>query len=326
LFILKISNDKPIIILGPTATGKTALAIELACRNNGEIISLDSMQVYRGMDIGTAKPSAAEMMKCLHHMIDCRNISETSDVARFLEMALAAQRDIESRGKLPVFAGGTAMYIKNLVDGLFEGPPASPEIREELLALAKQKGDSYLHEHILKQVDPDIAENIHPNDVRRVIRAIEVYRTSGVPLSKHQQQWHTPSEQVMYRMIGLTLPREELYSRIEERVDAMIAAGLTGEVRKLMKKGIEQNYTASQAIGYKELIAHLNGEYSLDKAVELIKRNTRRFAKHQLTWFRKDGRIAWFDVARYETQSKLADAVEEYIIGKRAADEAPQRI
>lgn len=314
------------IILGPTATGKTALAIELACRHNGEIISLDSMQIYRGMDIGTAKPSAAELGKCPHHMIDCRDISEPSDVAQFLEMVAAVQHDIASRGKLPVFAGGTAMYIKNLVDGLFEGPPASAEIRKELLALAEDKGVSYLYEHELKPVDPVTAERIHPNDMRRVIRAIEVYRTSGIPLSMHQQQWHAPAGPDVYRLIGLTLPREELYRRIEDRVDTMIAAGLAGEVRNLMESGIEQNHTASQAIGYKELIAHFNGEFPLNRAIELIKRNTRRFAKHQLTWFRKDERIAWFDITGYATPSSLADGVEEYLEGVRASDDAPQRM
>ena len=294
--ILRSHTNKKIIVLGPTAVGKSALGILLSKKLGGEIISLDSMQIYKEMNIGTAKPSIEELTAVPHHLIDCQPLSKSSDVASFIDKAKKIEKEISDRGALPIFVGGTAMYIKALIDGLFEGPKSSPEIREKLIAIADEKGSGFLHSELLSPIDPVTAEKLHPNDLHRIVRAIEVYELTGKPISEQQTQWEQKNKSTEYRLIGLTMPRELLYKIIEERVDKMIASGLVDEVKKLKSLGIEKNNTAAQAIGYKELLAHLNGEYSLDRAIELIKRNTRRFAKHQLTWFRKDDRIEWFDV------------------------------
>ena len=294
--ILGSHTNKKIIVLGPTAVGKSALGIILAKKLGGEIISLDSMQIYKEMNIGTAKPSTEELAAVPHHLIDCHPLSETSDVASFIDKAKKIEKEISNRGALPIFVGGTAMYIKALVDGLFEGPKSSPEIREKLIAIADEKGSTFLHSELLSPIDPVTAKKLHPNDLHRIVRAIEVYKLTGKPISEQQTQWEQKNKSTEYRLVGLSMPRELLYKRIEERVDKMIRDGLVDEVIKLKSLGIEKNNTAAQAIGYKELIAHLNDEYSLDRAIELIKRNTRRFAKHQLTWFRKDDRIEWYDL------------------------------
>jgi len=317
------ATSRTLLILGATAAGKSALALELAQRRRAEIVSLDSMQVYRGMDIGTAKPSPAERRLVPHHLVDVLDVAEHSDVAAYLDRVRRAEQAAAARGARPILVGGTAMYIKALVDGLFEGPAASAAIRAELLATADEHGSAYLHEHVLKPVDSATAARVHPNDLRRIVRAIEVFRLTGRPLSEHQRQWDEQDAQCAYAMAGLTMPRDELYRRIDARVDAMMAAGLLDEVDALRAKGIEQNPSAAQAIGYKELLAHLRGECDCARAVELIKRNTRRFAKHQLTWFRKDRRISWFDVTLFADAAKLADAVEEWLEGGAAMTSAP---
>ena len=295
-FISQNNGSQKIIVLGPTSVGKSALGIILAKKLDGEIVSLDSMQIYKNMDIGTAKPSTEELAVVPHHLIDCQPLSETSDVASFINKAKKVENEILDRNFLPIFVGGTAMYIKAFVDGLFEGPKSSPEIREKLTSIANEKGSEFLHRELLSPIDPITAKKIHPNDLFRIVRAIEVYELTGKPISEQQTQWNQNNKSTEYRLIGLTMPRDLLYKKIEERVDQMMDSGLVDEVKKLMSLGIEKNKTAAQAIGYKEILAHLNGEYSLDRAIELIKRNTRRFAKHQLTWFRKDERIEWFDV------------------------------
>ncbi len=295
-FISQNNGSQKIIVLGPTSVGKSALGIILAKKLDGEIVSLDSMQIYKNMDIGTAKPSTEELAVVPHHLIDCQPLSETSDVASFINKAKKVENEILNRNFLPIFVGGTAMYIKAFVDGLFEGPKSSPEIREKLTSIANEKGSEFLHRELLSPIDPITAKKIHPNDLFRIVRAIEVYELTGKPISEQQTQWNQNNKSTEYRLIGLTMPRDLLYKKIEERVDQMMDSGLVDEVKKLMSLGIEKNKTAAQAIGYKEILAHLNGEYSLDRAIELIKRNTRRFAKHQLTWFRKDERIEWFDV------------------------------
>jgi len=294
--IVDNNSNKKIVVLGPTSVGKSALGIVLAEKLNGEIISLDSMQIYKWMDIGTAKPSAEELAAVPHHLIDCIPLNEKSDVASFITKAKEIESEILSRNAIPILVGGTAMYIKAFVDGLFEGPKSSPEIREKFTSIANEKGSEFLHRELLSPIDPITAKKIHPNDLFRIIRAIEVYELTGKPISAQQTQWNQNNKSTEYKLIGLTMPRELLYKKIEERVDKMINSGLVDEVKKLKSLGIEKNKTAAQAIGYKELLAHINGEYSLERAIELIKRNTRRFAKHQLTWFRKDERIEWFDV------------------------------
>ena len=294
--ISRENNNKKIIVLGPTATGKSALGIILAQKLNGEIISLDSMQIYKKMDIGTAKPADEELAAVPHHLINCLDINQSSDVVSFVNRAKEAENDILSRGFLPVLVGGTAMYIKIFLDGVFDGPDSSEEIREKLKSIAAEKGSEYLHQKMLSPIDPIAAKKIHPNDLFRIVRAIEVYELTGKPISELQTQWKSKNKSDEYRLIGLTMPRDLLYKKIEKRIDDMIAEGLVEEVKDLKNQGIEKNKTAAQAIGYKEILAHLNGEYSLDRAIELIKRNTRRFAKHQLTWFRKDERIEWYEI------------------------------
>lgn len=304
-----MTNIKSKIILGPTAVGKSALGLELASQCNGEIISLDSMQIYIGMDIGTAKPSINELAKYPHHLIDTQTIDKTSDVANYLKKVKKAEEEIKQRNSLPILLGGTAMYIKTLVDGLFEGPGQSKEIREELFKIAEKKGNMYLYEKVLKPIDPVAIKKIHPNDLRRIVRAIEVYKLTGKPISSYQTQWNCGEKTIHYELIGLTLPRHKLYQKINQRVDLMIRAGLVNEVMMLKENGLEKNRTASQAIGYKQILEYLNGKFSLEFAINHIKRRTRQFAKHQLTWFRKDLRIKWFDVEKYENIEELANDV-----------------
>jgi tRNA dimethylallyltransferase len=318
-------DAEPLIILGPTAVGKSTLGVELALRWRGEIISLDSMQVYRGMDIGTAKPGPEERGVCPHHLIDCRDVTDGWDVAHYLDAVRTAQAEIVARGAVPVMVGGSAMYIKALMDGLCDGPTASEAVRQELQAEIREQGLAHLHHTQLTKVDPVSAARIHPNDERRIVRALEVYRLTGRPMSELQTQWAAPAA-THNRMIGLTMPRERLYERIDARVRAMIDMGLVDEVRRLRMAGLEQNRSAAAAIGYAETIAHLDGEYDLARAVELIQRNTRRYAKHQLTWFRKDERIAWFDVARYADVAALADAVEAFVRNGGPTSAPPERL
>ena len=310
------------LICGPTAVGKSALALELAARNNGEIVSLDSMQIYRGMDIGTATPSPDEMARVPHHLVNCHPLDYPSDAATQIARAHAAVEEIHARGRTAVIAGGTAMYVKMFLDGICAAPPADEAVREELREDAARAGSGALHAR-LHEVDPETARKVHPNDLRRIIRALEVYRIAGTPLSSFQTQWRAATQDAPYDLIGLTCPREELYSRINARVDRMMAEGLYEEVETCVRTGLESNQTASQAIGYKELIACLRGEMTRDEAVEAIKRNTRRFAKHQLTWFRKDPRITWCDVTVHTTPGALADAVARWRMGDTSVCASP---
>jgi tRNA dimethylallyltransferase len=236
-----------------------------------------------------------------------------------------AEEDIQMRGRLPILVGGTAMYIKALVDGLSEELPVSDTVRAELAAEAGRRGAARLHAEELMQVDPESAARIHPNDERRVIRALEVYRMTGQPMSKLQTQWRVDGD-THYRMIGLTMPREQLYARIDARVHAMMDAGLVAEVRRVQALGIQRNASAAGAIGYAEILAYLAGAHDRDRAVELIQRNTRRFAKHQLTWFRGDARIAWFDVNAYPSVDMVADAVESFLVAGGPTAEPPPRL
>lgn len=299
----------PLVLIGPTAVGKTDLALLLAKKTQGEVISMDSMQIYRGMDIGTAKPSLEERAAVPHHLIDTNSLAESSDMGSYLRLVKEKEAEVISRGKRPLLVGGTAMYVKGLVEGLFDGPGRDESLREELRAILAEKGPEYLRDEVLKPLDPVSAERLHPNDTLRVIRAIEVSKLSGKPFSEQTKQWNRKAPIVGYRMVGLTMPRDLLYERIEKRVDLMMEAGLEAEVRKLMREGLEKNLTAAQAIGYKELIAYVHGEYDLARAIELIKRNTRRFAKHQLTWFRNNLAAEWYDVTKYPDKSILADEI-----------------
>jgi len=287
--------NQALILTGPTACGKSALALELAERVGAEVVALDSMTVYRGMDVGTAKPTPAERGRVPHHLIDVLDPWESLTVAWWLGRAEEACRDVAARGKRPLFVGGTPFYLKALLHGLFPGPPADEDLRRALEAEAERDGLAALHAR-LAAVDPKTAARLHPNDVRRVVRALEVYELTGKPISAWQQTWDTPAfaespaaapPPVAIPAVVLELPREVLYDRINRRVDTMLAAGWLEEVRRLRDLPRPLSREARQALGYRELLAHLDGTGpAWPETVELIRTHTRQFAKRQLTWFR----------------------------------------
>lgn len=285
---------KLLCLLGPTAVGKTEIAIQLARCLNAEIISVDSRQIYRQMDIGTAKPTPEEQQAARHHLIDCVDISQPFSVADYQSLADTAITDIQDRGKRVLLVGGAGLYFRAVVDGLFEGPGADPLLRKRLETEAAQLGVDALHNR-LRACDPESADRIHPNNIVRVIRALEVYELTGTPMSERQQQWHPEKQRYPFIAFGLTMPRSLLYRRIEQRVDVMLANGLIAEVESLLAEGYARDTIALQSFGYRELIAYLDGDCTYMEAVSQLKQNTRRFAKRQLTWFRKDTRIAWLD-------------------------------
>lgn len=285
-------------VVGPTASGKSALALALAERLNGEIVSCDSMQIYRGMDIGTAKPTSEERARVPHHLIDIADPDTEFSVMDFTVAAEQATADILSRGRLPVFCGGTGLYLDAFLRGCeAETPGADPAVRAELHALAEAHGASYLHEQ-LQKVDPVTAETVHPNNVRRVIRALEIFRATGVPKS----EWDRRSKEAPARydavVLGLAYKdREVLYDRISRRIDAMLAAGLLRETEQLLTAGVfERSRTAAAAIGYKELLPFLRGECGAEQAIEELRVATRRYAKRQMTWFSAKPYVQWITV------------------------------
>ena len=308
---------KPTIIalVGPTGSGKTKTAIQLCKALNAEIVSMDSMQVYRGMDIGTAKPTQQELAAAPHHMIDIEDPSQIFTVSMYREMACKVIDDILSRGKLPLLVGGTGLYLQAISYDMALGEKgADSKLRDELNRIAaKPEGPQELHDR-LKSVDPATAERLHPNDVRRVIRALEIFETSGKGRS---EQENLPRAEGPYHVLvyGLSMPREQMYARINRRVDTMIADGLVQEVQSLLDKGISPRPEggAMQAIGYKEIVSALQGELTLDQAIALIKQSSRRYAKRQWTWFRHDQRTKWFDWTEYSNEQDLVDALTERI-------------
>ena len=268
-------------LTGPTASGKTALGIALAKQLDAEIISMDSMAIYRFMDIGTAKPTPAERAEVPHHLIDILDPSEEFSVSDYLQAAKQAALEIRFRGKQVLYVGGTPLYLKGLLRGLFEGPSADPVLREELTRLADSGGN--LHQR-LAEIDPSTARRLHPNDHRRIIRAIEVYESTGKPISFHQTQFDTPASKAEHQVFVLDWEKEELNRRIDRRVEMMFEQGFLEEARSLSKRPLSK--TASQAVGYKELFDHFAGKQSLEETVALIQLHTRQFAKRQRTWFR----------------------------------------
>lgn len=285
-----------IVIVGPTAVGKTGLSIELARKIGAEIVSADSMQIYKHMDIGTAKPTLEEQKGIRHYLMDEILPDEEFSVARYKEMADGYIREIRAKGKLPMMVGGTGLYVNTVVDNIrFSQTICDWDYRNELNEIARKKGNGYLHD-MLESVDPEAAKKLHPNDIRRVIRALEVYKYTGLPITKHQEESRKEPTPYHTALIGLTMEREKLYSRINERVDLMLQQGLVAEVEKLTHMGYHREATAMQGLGYKEMISYLCGESTLEEAVEILKRDTRRYAKRQLTWFRKDERIYWIDM------------------------------
>lgn len=283
--------NKVIILLGPTGVGKTGAAVLLAKALDTEIISADSMQIYRHMDIGTAKPSPAELSTVKHHMIDIVEPTGSYSTGQYIEAVVPVIEELHGRGKIPVITGGTGLYIKALTRGIFSGPSADWELRDELLL--REQGDPGSLYRQLTELDPEAARRIEPNDTRRIIRGLEVCLKSSGKISGLQEELTSPLPYTFIK-IGLTRERRELYTLIERRVDAMVAAGLAAEVRKLL--ALQPDKTPLQAIGYKELALALTGGCALEEAIQLIKRNTRRYAKRQFTWFRKEADIRWLDV------------------------------
>jgi tRNA dimethylallyltransferase len=287
--------ERALILTGPTACGKSALALRLADRIGGEIVALDSMTVYRGMDIGTAKPSPADRLRVPHHLIDVLDPWESLTVAWWLDRAAVACQEIVARGKRPIFVGGTPFYIKALLHGLFPGPPADTELRRQFEADAERVGNAGLHAR-LAEVDPKSAARLHPNDVRRVVRALEVHALTGKPISEWQNTWDTPAftedpasapKPACIPAVVLELPREVLYARIDERVSAMVDAGWRDEVQRLRELPHPLSREARQALGYREILAFLDGSGpQWEQTIDLIRTHTRQFAKRQLTWFR----------------------------------------
>lgn len=292
------------VIVGPTAVGKTKYAVQIARKLNGEIVSADSMQIYRFMDIGSAKPTEEEQAAARHHLVDAVDPREPFSVAQYRHMAKECIEDIFQRDKLPVISGGTGLYVNALIyDMDFSAPPADLEQREKYRKTAEEKGPQYLHD-ILNDIDPDAAARIHPNNVRKVIRAIEAAK-SGEKIPSFETSFRSTSD---YRciLIGLQRDRAELYDRINRRVDQMISDGLEDEIRSLMSMGLSSSDISMKGIGYKEMIDAMNGRITMEEATELIKRNSRRYAKRQMTWFRRYPDIRWFDLS--ENSEMTCDA------------------
>uniref|UniRef100_UPI003FED85E4 tRNA (adenosine(37)-N6)-dimethylallyltransferase MiaA n=1 Tax=Roseburia sp. TaxID=2049040 RepID=UPI003FED85E4 len=296
-------EKKPMVILtGPTAVGKTALSIRLAKEINGAVISADSMQVYRHMDIGSAKIRPEEMQGVKHYLIDILEPEEEFHVVRFVEEAKAALEEIYRNGQIPIIAGGTGFYIQALLyDINFDGQDCDADYRRELEQIAEEKGAEYLHQ-MLEEVDAESAKAIHANNTKRVIRALEFYHVSGKKISEHNETEHQKESPYNFAYFVLTDERERLYKRIEARVDAMMEEGLLDEVRLLKERGATKEMVSMQGLGYKEILAYLDGEISLERAVYLIKRDTRHFAKRQLTWFRRERDVIWFHKEQYAYQ------------------------
>lgn len=301
-------STKPLIILtGPTAVGKTALSIGLAKAVNGEIISADSMQVYRKMNIGTAKIEQSEMQGVRHHLIDILDPSEEFNVVLFKRYALEAMEDIYSRGKIPVIVGGTGFYIQALLYDIdFEDNDNDMSYREELQRLAAEKGNSYIHD-MLSKVDPESAEKIHENNVKRVIRALEFYRKTGMKISEHNETEAQKESPYNFEYFVLNDDRSKLYDRIDRRIDIMLEQGLEAEVRQLVSEGYSRNLVSMQGLGYKEIIDYIQGRCSFDEAVYTLKRDTRHFAKRQITWFKREKHVTWVNKNEYDSESCILE-------------------
>jgi len=302
------SFDECWFLTGATAVGKSGVGLALAQRLGAEIISLDSMAIYRGMDIGTAKPSAAHRAAVPHHLVDIVDPAEEYSVAEYVDAAAAAVADIRRRGRQVLFVGGTPLYLKSLLRGLFDGPPANWEFRHEIEAELAQVGQAALHERLM-QVDPVAASAIHPHDTRRMIRAIEVFRATGEPISHQQLQFDDGRPADECRVFVLRRKRDELHRRIDDRVEAMIDAGLVDEVRQLTADGRVLGRTASQAVGYRESLAFLAGEFDRAEMNDRIKIRTRRFAKRQGTWFRSLSECRFIDIAGKVAADAVADQI-----------------
>jgi tRNA dimethylallyltransferase len=300
-----------VIILGPTAVGKTDISIEIAKKVNGEIISADSMQIYKHMNIGTAKPKIEEMQGIHHYLIDEIEPDEEFNVAIFQRKASQYINSILNKNKLPIVVGGTGLYINSLVYPLdFTDGVSNWEYRKKLDQIAENRGNEYLHD-LLINIDPESASNIHPNNRKRVIRALEVYEETGKTMSYFKERSQNKESTYNLLMIGLTMERQLLYERINKRIDIMIEDGLIDEVKNILDMGYNKNLISMLGLGYKEIVKYLEGKYTLEEAIYTLKRDTRRFAKRQLTWFRRDDRIHWFNVDARSKNSIIKNILEE---------------
>jgi len=299
-------------IAGPTASGKSDVAIELTRHIDAEILSLDSMAVYRGMDIGTAKPNLEQQAMVPHHLIDLVDPHEEYSVAEYIAVAESTCEQIVARGKIPMFAGGTGLYLRSLLRGVFEGPATDWGYRAELTALSKEKGREHLH-GMLQVVDPGSATRLHPNDVRRVMRALEVFKVTGQPLSSQQREEPLVQSDRPARVVWLSPPRDWLYERINQRVELMMQDGLLNEVRQLLTITPPLGRTARQGLGYKEIIDHLEADLPLEEAVENVKTRSRQFAKRQHTWFRNLVECDEFPIQENQSAAEIAQQMASFI-------------
>ena len=303
---------QPLIVLtGPTAVGKTSLSISLAKAVNGEIISADSMQVYKKMDIGSAKIRSEEMQGIPHYLVDVLEPEEEFHIVKFQQMAKKAMEDIYSRGKIPILVGGTGFYIQAVTKDIdFTEAQQENDYRKELEALAEEKGGEHLHE-MLRKVGPVSADAIHAHNVKRVIRALEFYNQNGSPISAHNEEQKQHESPYNLAYFVLNMPRELLYERIDLRVDQMMKEGLLEEVSRLKEEGCHRGMVSMQGLGYKEILAYLDGEYPLEEAVRVLKRDTRHFAKRQLTWFRREQELTWVNKDQFSYQE---DQILDYML------------
>jgi tRNA dimethylallyltransferase len=312
-----IFHALPILIAGPTAVGKSEIAVALAEKIGGEIISVDSMQVYRGLDIGTAKPGAVERQRVPHHLIDVVDLTEPFDAAKFVELAGQAVAEIQSRGRVPIFCGGTGLYFKAFLEGLGNAPASDAKLRAELEA---EPLADLLRE--LEQLDPATFSKIDHKNPRRVIRALEVIRLTGKPFSEQRSDWSHATRNTQHaarneegrmknedKIFALTREPKDLHARINARVDQMFASGLVEETRQLLDHGLSEYKNAMQAIGYRQVVEHLRGERSLAETIELVKIKTRRFAKRQMTWFRKQANVNWLELSQTDEAQEAASRI-----------------
>jgi tRNA dimethylallyltransferase len=308
-----MSNDKPILIIaGPTAVGKTDASLLLAQESGAEIVSADSMQIYRGMDIGTAKPTLEQRRLVYHHMIDIAAPDQPYSVGDYLRDARSAIDGIIASGGVPLVVGGTGLYIRALTRGLFHGPPADLGLREQLLQRESEGQPGTLYSDLVK-ADPEAAIKIHPNDLRRTVRALEVYYLKDRKLSEFHREHAFQEKPFRFLMIFLVRSRSELYPRIEQRVDRMLIDGLEAEVRTLMDRGYDPALASMQGLGYKQFIDHFLGWTTRDEAVALLKRDTKRYAKRQFTWFRREPAAVWVDITGIDKAEDIAERIKKSI-------------
>lgn len=306
-------SNKIIVIVGPTAVGKTYVSIELAKKLGTEIISADSMQIYKGMDVGTAKIKTEEMQGIKHHMIDMINPDDNYSVSDFKTEAEKNIDDMLSRGKTPVIVGGSGLYVNSLIYDLdFSNAKSNEKLRDYYTYYHQEHGEDALYEK-LKKIDPESADKIHKNNVKRVIRALEVYDLTGKKFSETNTDIRKKSSKYDFILIGLSMDRKILYERINQRVDKMIEDGLVEEVKSLLEKGFEKNLISMQAIGYKEIIEFLEGNITFEEAVNILKQNTRHFAKRQFTWFLKDENVKWFNIEDVNKIDTSLEQIYEYL-------------